>query len=312
MQPDEQRQQNSTNNTFEAPSPPVYPTAEYYRELAAKGPPPNQIVAGPAQTPYLAPVAPMRPAARRMPGRNRFIRFVYNWGGTQRLWLSLGSALVSVFVYAYIFQETWVFGLGLVLLILVHELGHDIALLSKKLPATFPIFIPGIGAFVTLPNTPISLRDDAEISLAGPLAGGIASLACFIMYLITFQPIWADLAQWSFFINLLNLIPVLPLDGGHIGKALSPIMAPIGLVIIGGLYLLTRDIFFLLIGFYGLSGTMGGYGGGNRVMTMRNSDRVVVGVMYGIVAIFLALGFWSLTNSDIFLNILDLRFKLFH
>jgi Zn-dependent protease len=307
MQPD---------NNQPSPGAPRYPGAEYYREMAAKGaapspgyPPPPAGTPSPgyAQSGYPsgAPrLPPVQAAPRPQPvgGHNAFTRFIIAWGGWNRFWIFLGSGVVSAFVYTYLFSNgDWAFGLGVVLLICVHEFGHAFALRIKRLPATLPIFIPGIGAFVTLPNQPISLRDDAEISLAGPFLGGIGALVCFLIGVFTLNAhttdaIFLNLASFGFFLNALNLIPILPLDGGHIGRAISRWSAVAGLAIIGLLYLATHNIIFLLIGFYGLTDVMQSFNQPFRPLTMRPTDRVVVSLMYGGVALLLVLC-WAGVNT---------------
>lgn len=311
-----------TNNQ-QAPGAPQYPDAEYYRKMAAQGPapapgyPPSASNATPGYPqpgyPTGAPrLQPVQGVPRALPagGQNAFARFIIAWGGWNRFWIFLGSGVVSAFVYTLYGNGIW-FGLGVVLLICVHEFGHAFALRIKRLPATFPIFIPGIGAFVTLPNQPISLRDDAEISLAGPFLGGIGALVCFFIGVYTFDPhtpdnIFLNLASFGFFINALNLIPVLPLDGGHIGRALSRYAAVAGIAIIGMLYLATHNIFFLLIGFYGLTDVMQSFNQPVRRLVMRAADRVFVSVMYGGVALGLFLC-WAGINSP---QILGFVFRL--
>lgn len=278
-------------------APPVYPTPEYYRDLAKKGAaaPPGY------QPPPTTTWQPVKPPSIR--SQNAFSRFISNWGGWRRLWFSLGSAAASIMFYAFFVQVgnsgwNWSFGLGFVGLIAVHELGHAFALRLKKLPATFPIFIPGIGAYVTLPNRPISQRDGADIALAGPFLGGVGSLLCVIMFFVTLTPaalfeapFWLTLAFFGFLLNLANLLPVMPLDGGYVGKTLSRWLGPIGLAIIVILYVYTQNIFLLLIGFYGLNDTVRAFNQTGRQLVMRSADRVKVAVMYGGLIVTLALGF---------------------
>lgn len=292
--------------------PPKYPSADYYRDLAARSPAPSPGYGPPSapnSAPRLTPIAPQYAQPRyAQPGMARghtaFSRFVIAWGGWNRLWIFLGSGILSAIVYTFYWGNgDWAIGIGLVLLICIHEFGHAFALRIKRLPATFPIFIPGIGAFVTLPNQPISLRDDAEISLAGPLLGGIASLVCMLIFVFTLghtvhSDLWYGLATFGFFLNALNLIPVLPLDGGHIGRALSRYFSVVGLAIIAVLYFTTQNWFFLLIGFYGLSDVMQSFNSPVRQIAMRSHDRTVVFIMYGVVAALLLLGSWAMSTPD--------------
>ena len=114
----------------------------------------------------------------------------------------------------------WRFALGLVASIFVHEMGHVAALRRLGVPASAPMFIPGLGAFVK--HAPIGRpEDEARVALAGPLWGLGATLAACAAHFATGGAIWAALAQWSARINLFNLAPVPPLDGATAFRAMS-------------------------------------------------------------------------------------------
>ncbi len=242
---------------------PVYPGADYYQELARQREQqpqpviPHDIL---PQSPYQPSKydAYASPTPIQVPIRthNRWTRFLVSWGGGQRLAISLGTMALSVVVYYY-FWQSWFLALGITVLILIHEMGHALTLRFKKLPATFPIFIPGIGAFVTLPNRPMSMRDHIDVSLAGPFAGGLGSLACLLVAFVAPDPfLWRVLAMLGFFLNLLNLLPVLPLDGGHVAVLLSRwlVYAGFGLLILGFYY--THSFFIIYLAIFGLPMTL--------------------------------------------------------
>jgi Zn-dependent protease len=130
------------------------------------------------------------------------------------------SMLVSIAVYAIFFG--WKFAAGLVLLIFIHEIGHVIIIRYKGLTASAPIFIPLLGAAIFLKKRPEDPLTDAQISYGGPLLGTAGAIGCYLVYLFTLHPLWLALAHVGFFINLFNLVPATPLDGGWIVKAISP------------------------------------------------------------------------------------------
>lgn len=107
------------------------------------------------------------------------------------------------------------FGIGLAVLVLVHELGHFIEVRRRGLTANLPMFVPGFGAYVRWNAGGVSSRARALVSLAGPLAGACGAAFCTLMELQTQNRLWAALAGFSAFINLMNLIPVWQLDGGQ-------------------------------------------------------------------------------------------------
>jgi Zn-dependent protease len=131
------------------------------------------------------------------------------------------SALVSIFVYSFIFG--WTFAVGLVALLFIHEMGHAVVMKLKGIPVGGMIFIPLLGAAVIMRQLPRNARDEAEVGIAGPIAGAIASSICLaIAGLSPHMPtIWAPLAYFGFFINLFNLIPVVPFDGGRVLAAID-------------------------------------------------------------------------------------------
>jgi Zn-dependent protease len=113
------------------------------------------------------------------------------------------------------------FGVGFAILILVHELGHYIDIKRRGLPADLPVFLPGMGAYVRWEAMGVPLTTRAAVSLAGPLAGWGGAAICTALWLHTGTSFWAALARSGAWLNLLNLIPVWGLDGGHAFLALT-------------------------------------------------------------------------------------------
>jgi len=156
------------------------------------------------------------------------------------------SIVISLAIYAAAFG--WQFAIGIIFLLFLHEMGHVIVLKSKGVPASAPIFIPLMGAFVAMKGMPRNAKDEAEIAIAGPLLGTVAALLCLVPYLAGSQSgLWPVLAYFGFFINLFNLIPVSPLDGGRIVGAISRLAWIAGLVLLVGLLFLRFNLFLLLI-----------------------------------------------------------------
>lgn len=141
------------------------------------------------------------------------------------------SMLVSIFVYQYSFG--WAGAAGFVFLILIHELGHVVANLYYGLRASPPIFIPYVGAVINLRQSPPNAKVEAIIGIAGPIAGTIAALAAFAIYLATGSELALELSWFGFTMNLFNLLPVPPLDGGRVTAAVSPWVWIVGLAGLG-------------------------------------------------------------------------------
>lgn len=146
-------------------------------------------------------------------------------------WLGF-TALFSVAVYSLIFG--WQFAVGLVVLLFVHEMGHAVMMKLKGIPIGGMIFIPLLGAAVIMKQMPRNAKDEAEVGIAGPIAGAIASMVCLTIARINPDAVWAPLAYFGFFINLFNLIPIVPFDGGRVLGAIDRriwIIGFIGLVV---------------------------------------------------------------------------------
>jgi Zn-dependent protease len=131
-----------------------------------------------------------------------------------------GSMLVSIVAYQLIFG--WTFAVGFVLLLLLHEMGHVIQLRREGIEASAPMFIPFLGAVISAKSMGDDAGAEARVGLAGPVLGSIATLVPLGIWLATGSHFWQALAYVGFFINLFNLVPILPLDGGRAMAALSP------------------------------------------------------------------------------------------
>jgi Zn-dependent protease len=145
-----------------------------------------------------------------------------------KLFTTSGSMLVSIVAYQLIFG--WAFSVGFVLLLLLHELGHVFQLRREGIKASAPMFIPFLGAVISAKSMGDDAGAEARVGLAGPILGSIATLVPLGIWLATGSHLWQALAFIGFFINLFNLLPILPLDGGRAMAALSPWVWLVGLV----------------------------------------------------------------------------------
>ncbi|MFN2616213.1 MAG: site-2 protease family protein [Thermoleophilaceae bacterium] len=137
-----------------------------------------------------------------------------------------GSMLVSIGAYSLIWG--WRFAVGFVVLLLVHEMGHVLQLRREGIPASAPMFIPFLGALVAMRELPKDAAAEARVGLAGPVLGSVGALGALGLYALTGNELFKALAFFGFFLNLFNLLPVLPLDGGRAMAALSPWMWFVG------------------------------------------------------------------------------------
>jgi Zn-dependent protease len=167
-----------------------------------------------------------------------------------KILLSMGSMVVMIWYEAM--QGGWLFGVGFVLMLLIHELGHGYEIKRAGLAAGYPVFIPFLGAMIALKEQPRSPLQEARIALAGPIWGAAASVATAALYLATHQRLYLSLAYTGFFLNLFNLTPLGFLDGGRVSRVLSRHAWILGLVIFAGLFIVTQTPQLLLIGILAL------------------------------------------------------------
>ena len=139
------------------------------------------------------------------------------------------------------------FGIGFAILVLIHEMGHFIDIKRRGLPAEMPVFLPGFGAYVRWQAAGVPLEVQAEVSLAGPFAGFLASVVCAAIWARTGSPLWAALARSGAWLNLLNLIPVWMLDGGHAALALSKTQRFVLLMVSLAFWLFFNENLFFLV-----------------------------------------------------------------
>lgn len=220
-------------------------------------------------------------------------------GVVRSILLPVGSALVSLVLYSL--YGGWEFGLGLILLLFVHEMGHFVVIRAKGLPASLPIFIPFLGAFVAMRRMPKTVRDEAEIAIAGPLAGALAGGVCFALYLGVGGReghILLYLAYFSFLINLLNLAPISPLDGGRIAGAISRWFFPLGLVLLAVAFVYTWNLLLLLLGWLWLMQAIARFRAPRQLpyYAIGLGSRIYISLLYLALAGVLTLAFYVTQN----------------
>lgn len=165
--------------------------------------------------------------------------------GASQFVMAGGSMLVSLAAYAW--QMGFAFAAGFVILLVIHEVGHALMIRAKGLRAGAMVFIPFVGGAVTLRRQPRSAYVDAQIGLAGPVAGALASWICLKIFDFTSDPLYLAVSLAGFVLNLFNLTPIAPLDGGRIAAAITKWMWVLGAIIVLWLVVVFENPFLLIL-----------------------------------------------------------------
>ena len=162
-----------------------------------------------------------------------------------KAFLTAGTMIISMGAYALVFG--WPYAVGFVLLIFGHEMGHYLAAKQRGLNVGAPMFIPFVGAWIQLKEQPMNVETEAYVAMAGPVAGTIAAAACYYASELWSSQLLLALAYSGFMLNLFNLIPLSPLDGGRITAIISPRVWLLGIPILLGLFIMRPSPMLLLI-----------------------------------------------------------------
>ena len=168
--------------------------------------------------------------------------------------------LLSFFAFFGVYWAIfgWRFGLGFTLSIMIHELGHYIAARRRGLKVDLPVFLPGLGAYVRWYSMGVDLETLSAIALAGPFAGLLAAAGCAGIYLAQggrigpqeiggVSSLWGALAHAGAWLNLINLVPVLGLDGAQATHALNRMQRGLILAATIACYVVLHEGVFLFI-----------------------------------------------------------------
>jgi Zn-dependent protease len=243
------------------PAPPAIPPAPASYPTVAPSPytPPNPFG---EQSGATGPSGPIGRARKRLGGAAAAIlaigakffaaiKAVFLLLPNLKLLTTSATALVSVAAYSLFWG--WEFAAGFVILLFIHEMGHVLQLRREGIAASAPMFIPFLGAMITAKSLGENALAEARVGLAGPILGSLAAAAVAIAGALTNSDFLLALGYVGFLINLFNLLPVVPLDGGRAMAAMAPWMWFLGF---GGLvalaFIYPNPILFIIILFGGM------------------------------------------------------------
>ncbi|MBV8527946.1 MAG: site-2 protease family protein [Candidatus Dormibacteraeota bacterium] len=275
----------------EPPPPPPPPPVYSWQPDSSQSPWLPDHPAGPPQPQLHSPTAPRqrRGAGGAAGGIVAALAAFFKYGLVALKFAKIGPTAISM-VIAFgiytLFFGPW-FAVGVVLLILVHEMGHVLFSWIEGVPMSLPVFLGPFGAVTQLRGPLRDAKQEAIIALGGPLVGTVAAILVYL-YATTLQPghtqaFFFALAYFGCFINLFNLVPMSPLDGGRIANAISRWMNVVGLAIMLGFFLLFGNIFALILFIIGLFTTISRFRNAARGLEPRSvppATRVVIGIVW--------------------------------
>lgn len=224
------------------------------------------------------------------------LKFIFIFLKLGKVFGTLGTMFLMIWFEAV--RYGWLYGVGFVLLILVHEMGHYFMAKHEGIDVGVPVFIPFVGAFISLKESPKSAFVEAKVALAGPIAGSIAALLLVPLYLLTGLPILHSLAYTGIVLNIFNLIPISPLDGGRAASAVSPKLW------IGGLVLVLLSLFIsfspilvliLILGFVRIYEFWKNRG--DIYYELPVSERIIISIVYFGLIVILGIAAFAIYNG---------------
>jgi Zn-dependent protease len=210
-----------------------------------------------------------------------------------KLFTTSATMLVSVGAYALLWG--WQFAIGFVVLLFIHEMGHVLEARRQGIPVSAPMFVPFLGALITMRQLPDNAWKEARVALAGPIVGSLGAAAFWLVGEAYNSDLLVALAFVGFLLNLFNLLPVVPLDGGRAVAALHPAFWLVGLAGLVGLTILAPNPILLIVLLFGgmelwNRWQMRGDPEHQAYYRVAPWQRAVVGVVYLGLAATLALG----------------------
>ncbi len=260
--------------------------------------------------PVTEPVAPMPPAGpkpesewrRRLGPFAVVIAFLVKFGkvafiGIKGAKFLTTSATMLVSVAAYTLIWGLPFAFGFVALLFVHEFGHYIQLRREGVQPGRMIFVPFLGAVVSAKSLGGSALAEARVGLAGPILGSFGALVVAVVGVATDSDMLRALAFTGFFLNLFNLLPIVPLDGGRAMAAMAPWMWFVGVGATVLLVFVWPNPILILIALLGIwevykrwNARKQGLEGNADYYKVAPKYRVLVGLVYVGLIVLLALG----------------------
>lgn len=238
---------------------PLPPTSQDQPEDLVATPEESAALVDPPAIPAQPPLNPVQPPATVVQTLKRLLApvgvalyFVWKFGKYILVAAKSGglattalSMIVSIGAYALLWG--WKFAVGFVLLMLIHEFGHAYQLRKEGVESSAIVFVPFVGAVIAMKELPRNAAMEARVGIAGPIAGTLGALVFYAYAVMSDSDMMMALAYTGFFLNLFNMIPLTPLDGGRIVAAITPVLWLPGAALLGGLMFMLGGFNPLLI-----------------------------------------------------------------
>jgi len=205
------------------------------------------------------------------------------------------AATMVLSVGAYALLWGWRFAAIFVLLIFVHELGHVLWLRHEGIPASAPVFIPFLGAVIGMKGVPRDAYVEAKVGLAGPVLGTLGAAVVLGLGELQNSDLLRAAGHTGFLLNLFNLLPIVPLDGGRAMAAIHPALWIAGIAGLAALLVVAPNAILILILLLGAREAWVRYRSRHEAAaasyyTVPASRRVLIAVVYVGVAAACVLG----------------------
>ena len=195
------------------------------------------------------------------------------------------AVTMVISVGAYTLLWGWKFAVLFVLLLFVHEAGHALWMRKEGIPAGAPVFIPFLGAVISMRDMPRNAYVEAKVGLAGPVLGTIGAAVVLGLGELTDSDLLRAAASTGFLLNLFDLLPIVPLDGGRAMAAVHPSLWIAGIAGLAVLLVFSPNAILVLILLLGGREAWVRWRKRNdqadaTYYTVARSQRILIGVVY--------------------------------
>lgn len=204
------------------------------------------------------------------------------------------STLASMFIAVWVYAQIWgvPFAVGFILLIYIHEMGHALMMNRLGIKAGAPIFIPFVGAIIAMKELPRNAYNESLIAAGGPVLGTIGATVCLIIAWQVNSNFFYALASVGFMINLFNMLPISPLDGGRMTGVISKNIKIIGLIVGGFVFYKTSSPILLIILAFGVYSLFKKDNMPDDYYNVPLAQKQLIGVLYFVMLFFMTAGMW--------------------